>query len=148
MSVLVVGSIAIDTVETPFGKADQVLGGSASYFSLAASNFTDVHIVASVGRDFPDEHMATLNSRGINTKGLVKEDGMTFKWAGKYGYDLGDPDTLDTQLNVLERFDPVLPEEYKSIENVFLANIDPSIQLKVLEQVKNPKIVALDTMNF
>lgn len=148
MSVLVVGSIALDTVETPFGKADMVLGGSASYFSLAASHFTDVNIVASVGQDFPAEHLQTLNSRGISTKGLVKEDGDTFKWSGKYGYDLGDPDTLDTQLNVLETFDPKLPEEYRSIDHVFLANIDPTIQLKVLEQVNSPKIVALDTMNF
>lgn len=148
MSVLVVGSIALDTVETPFGNAELVLGGSASYFSLAASTFTDVHVVAVVGEDFPQKHLDMFTSRGIDTGGLIKEKGETFRWQGKYGYDLGDPKTLDTRLNVFESFDPKLPEEYKNIDHVFLANIDPSIQLKVLDQVDSPKIVACDTMNF
>lgn len=148
MSVLVVGSIALDTVETPFGNADKVLGGSASYFSLAASTFTDVHVVAVVGEDFPKEHIDMFNSKDIDTSGLIVEKGETFRWQGKYGYDLGDPQTLDTRLNVFETFNPELPEEYKNIDNVFLANIDPSIQLKVLDQVNSPKVVACDTMNF
>lgn len=149
MSVLVVGSVALDTVETPFGKVENVLGGSASYFSIAASMFTDVHVVASVGDDFPEEHIDLLESKKVDLTGLVKEkDGKTFKWEGKYGYDLGDPDTLATHLNVLETFDPVIPDEYKDIDFVFLANIDPEVQLKVLEQVNSPKLVACDTMNF
>lgn len=149
MSVLVVGSVALDTVETPFGKVENVLGGSASYFSIAASMFTDVHVVASVGDDFPEEHIDLLKSKKVDLTGLVREkDGKTFKWEGKYGYDLGDPDTLATHLNVLETFDPVIPDEYKDIDFVFLANIDPEVQLKVLEQVNSPKLVACDTMNF
>lgn len=149
MSVLVVGSVALDTVETPFGKVENVLGGSASYFSIAASMFTDVHVVASVGSDFPDEHIDLLKSKNVDLTGLSREkDGQTFRWEGKYGYDLGDPDTLGTHLNVLETFDPVIPDEYKDIDFVFLANIDPEVQLKVLEQVNSPKLVACDTMNF
>lgn len=149
MSVLVVGSVALDTVETPFGKVENVLGGSAAYFSIAASMFTDVHIVASVGNDFPEEHIDLLKSKNVDVTGLNKvEDGETFRWEGKYGYDLGDPDTLGTHLNVLETFDPVIPDEYKDIDYVFLANIDPEVQLKVLEQVNSPKLVACDTMNF
>lgn len=149
MSVLVVGSVALDTVETPFGKVENVLGGSASYFSIAASMFTDVHVVASVGSDFPEEHIDLLKSKNVDLTGLSREkDGQTFRWEGKYGYDLGDPDTLGTHLNVLETFDPVIPDEYKDIDFVFLANIDPEVQLKVLEQVNSPKLVACDTMNF
>ncbi len=149
MSVLVVGSVALDTVETPFGKVENVLGGSAAYFSIAASMFTDVHVVASVGNDFPQEHIDLLKSKNVDVTGLTKvEDGQTFRWEGKYGYDLGDPDTLGTHLNVLETFDPVIPDEYKDIDYVFLANIDPEVQLKVLEQVNSPKLVACDTMNF
>ncbi|MGH7884787.1 MAG: sugar kinase, partial [Thermodesulfobacteriota bacterium] len=148
MSLLVVGSVALDSVQTPFGNANSVLGGSASYFSLAANIFTDVNIVAVVGEDFPEKHLEMFKMKGINTKGLVIQEGETFRWEGKYGYDLGDPETLATHLNVFEKFDPDIPEEYKYIDHVFLANIDPSIQLKVLDQVKSPKIVACDTMNF
>ncbi|NIP29088.1 MAG: sugar kinase [Candidatus Dadabacteria bacterium] len=148
MSVLVVGSVALDTIETPFGKADYVLGGSASYFSLSAINFTDVNVVAVIGEDFPSKHLELFDSKGINIDGLKKEQGNTFRWEGKYGYDLGDPDTLGTYLNVFETFNPELPDEYRRIDNVFLANIDPEIQLKVLDQVESPKIVACDTMNF
>jgi sugar/nucleoside kinase (ribokinase family) len=148
MKLLVVGSIALDSVETPFGKEENILGGSASYFSLAASMFTDVCAVAVVGRDFPEEHLDLFRSKGIALNGVKRENGETFRWEGKYGYDLGDPETLGTHLNVFENFKPVLPEEYRDIEYVFLANIDPELQLSVLNQVKNPKVVACDTMNY
>ncbi|HSC34034.1 MAG TPA: PfkB family carbohydrate kinase [Thermodesulfobacteriota bacterium] len=148
MKLLVVGSIALDSVETPFGKEENILGGSASYFSLAASMFTDVCAVAVVGRDFPEEHLDLFRSKGIALNGVKREIGETFRWEGKYGYDLGDPETLGTHLNVFENFKPVLPEEYTDIEYVFLANIDPELQLSVLNQVKSPKVVACDTMNY
>jgi len=148
MKLLVVGSIALDSVETPFGKEENILGGSASYFSLAASMFTDVCAVAVVGRDFPEEHLDLFRSKGIALNGVKRETGETFRWEGKYGYDLGDPETLGTHLNVFENFKPVLPEEYRDIEYVFLANIDPELQLSVLNQMKNPKVVACDTMNY
>ncbi len=148
MSVLVVGSMALDTVETPFGKVENVLGGSASYFSLAASNFTDVNVVAVVGNDFPKEHIEFLESHNINLDGVKREEGETFRWVGHYGYDLSEAKTLETHLNVFETFNPVLPEHYKDIDIVFLANIDPKIQYAVLQQVEKPKLVACDTMNF
>ena len=148
MKLLVVGSMALDSVETPFGKEDNVLGGSASYFSLAASMFTDVSIVAVVGQDFPEEHLELFRAKGINLKGVTRESGETFRWEGKYGYDLGDPETLGTHLNVFQDFNPVIPEEYSDTKFVFLANIDPELQLRVLKQVKNPKLVACDTMNY
>ena len=148
MKLLVVGSMALDTVETPFGKEENVLGGSASYFSLAASMFTDVCIVAVVGWDFPEEHLELFRSKGIDLKGVTRESGETFKWEGRYGYDLGDPETLGTYLNVFQDFNPVIPEEYRDTEFVFLANIDPELQLRVLKQVKKPKLVACDTMNY
>lgn len=148
MKLLVVGSIALDTVETPFGKEENILGGSASYFSLAASMFTDVCTVAVVGSDFPEEHLELFRSKGISLDGVTREAGQTFKWEGKYGYDLGDPETLGTHLNVFENFKPSIPENYRDIEYVFLANIDPELQLSVLNQMKNPKLVACDTMNY
>jgi sugar/nucleoside kinase (ribokinase family) len=148
MKLLVVGSIALDTVETPFGREENILGGSASYFSLAASMFTDVCAVAVVGNDFPEEHLDLFRSKGIALNGVKREDGQTFRWEGKYGYDLGDPETLGTHLNVFENFKPVLPEEYRDIEYIFLANIDPELQLSVLSQIKSPKLVACDTMNY
>jgi len=148
MSVLVVGSMALDSVETPFGKVENILGGSASYFSLAASNFTDVNVVAVVGNDFPEEHMQLLESHGIKLDGVKIEEGETFRWVGHYGYDLSEAETLETHLNVFETFNPVLPDHYKDINIVFLANIDPEIQFEVLQQVNNPKLVACDTMNF
>jgi hypothetical protein len=110
--------------------------------------FTDVCAVAVVGRDFPEEHLDLFRSKGIALNGVKRENGETFRWEGKYGYDLGDPETLGTHLNVFENFKPVLPEEYRNIEYVFLANIDPELQLSVLNQVKNPKVVACDTMNY
>lgn len=148
MSLLVVGSVAFDTVETPFGKVEQALGGSALYFSTSASYFTDVNLVAVVGDDFPPETTDFLASRGVDLDGLKRTEGETFRWKGKYGYDLNEAITLDTQLNVFGDFHPELPEDYRKSSHVFLANIDPELQLEVLEQVEDPEFVALDTMNF
>lgn len=148
MSIVVVGTVAIDTIETPFGRAEDVLGGSASYFSLAARNFTDVRVVSAVGEDFPSEHMELLGERDVDTEGIVVGEGGTFRWEGRYGYDMKDPETLSVALNALESFDPRLSEEQKDAEYVFLANIDPETQMRVLEQVRSPRVVACDTMNF
>jgi sugar/nucleoside kinase (ribokinase family) len=148
MSIVVVGTVAFDTVETPFGRGENVLGGSATYFSTSASFFTDVSLVAVVGEDFPDEHVRFLQSRDINTDGLQRIPGKTFHWTGKYGYDLNEAQTLDTQLNVLMEFKPDLPDSYRDAEYLFLANIDPDLQMEVLEQMHKPKLVACDTMNF
>ncbi len=148
MSVLVVGSIALDDVETPFGKREGILGGSASYFSIAASNFTEVKIVAVVGEDFPEDHLKMFESYKIDLQGVKKAPGKTFRWQGKYGYNLNEPITLGTYLNVFKTFEPVIPEDYSHEEYVFLANIDPELQLRVLDQVRSPKVVALDTMNY
>lgn len=148
MSIVVVGTVAFDTVETPFGRGENVLGGSATYFSTSASFFTDVSLVAVVGEDFPQEHVDFLASRDIDTAGLQRIPGKTFHWSGKYGFDLNEAQTLDTQLNVLTEFRPDLPESYRDAEYLFLANIDPDLQMEVLEQVRSPKLVACDTMNF
>ncbi|MDX2480152.1 MAG: PfkB family carbohydrate kinase [Desulfuromusa sp.] len=148
MSILVVGSVAFDSIKTPFGAADDVLGGSACYFATSASFFTEVNLVAVVGDDFPQEHVDFLQSRNIDLAGLQKSQGETFRWKGRYDYDLNEAHTLETHLNVFESFQPVLPENYRDAEYVFLANIDPELQLEVLQQVKNPKLVACDTMNF
>ena len=148
MSIVVVGSVALDSVKTPFGEVEEVLGGSATYFSTSASFFADVKLVAVVGEDFPDRHVKFLKSRSIDLSGLQQRPGKTFRWKGKYGYDLNEAITLDTKLNVFENFTPLIPEEYKNADYVFLANIDPELQSKVLSAVENPKLVALDTMNF
>jgi len=148
MGIVVVGTVAFDTVETPFGKGENVLGGSATYFSTSASFFTDVSLVAVVGEDFPAEHISFLNSRNINTDGLQRIPGKTFHWTGRYGDDLNEALTLDTQLNVLTEFRPDLPESCRDIDYLFLANIDPDLQMEVLNQVRRPKLVAADTMNF
>ena len=148
MSILVVGSVAFDSIETPFGQVDEVLGGSATYFSTSASFFTDVNLVAVVGEDFPDEHRQMLASRGVDLAGLQSAPGETFRWKGRYGFDLNEAHTLDTKLNVFESFKPEIPDSYKNSEFVFLANIDPELQLEVLQQVENPKLIACDTMNF
>lgn len=148
MSLLVVGSVAFDSVETPFGKVDEALGGSALFFSTSASYYTDVRLVAVIGTDFPDEPLEFLNSRGVDLEGLHRAEGETFRWKGKYGFDLNEAVTLDTQLNVFGDFHPKLPASYCDSDFVFLANIDPELQLEVLEQVKSPKFVACDTMNF
>ena len=148
MSILVVGSVAFDSIKTPFGVAEDVLGGSACYFSTAASFFTEVNLVAVVGNDFPQQHIDFLSSRNIDLAGLQKSPGETFRWKGRYDYNLNEAHTLETHLNVFESFRPVLPENYRDAEYVFLANIDPELQLEVLQQIKNPKLVACDTMNF
>ena len=148
MSILVVGSVAFDSIETPFGEVEEVLGGSACYFSTSASFFTDVSLVAVIGEDFPREHIDFLASRNIDLRGLQRSPGRTFRWKGRYEYDLNEAHTLDTQLNVFETFQPQLPETYRDAEFVFLANIDPELQLDVLEQVRKPRLVACDTMNF
>lgn len=148
MSVLVVGSVALDSVETPFGKMDDALGGSATFFSAAASQFTDVNVVAVVGDDFPHEQLDFLKNRKVNFDGLIKKPGKTFRWGGKYHLDMNHRETLFTHLNVFEDFDPELPDHYKETPYLFLANIQPELQLKVLQQMKRPQLVILDTMNF
>lgn len=148
MSIVVAGTVGIDTIETPFGRAEEVLGGSASYFSLAARNFTQVCVVSAVGDDFPSEHMRLLGRRGVDTGGIVTGEGGTFRWEGRYGYDMKDPETLSVEMNALESFDPRLSEEQKDADYVFLANTDPETQMKVLEQMRSPRVVACDTMNF
>lgn len=148
MSLLVVGTVALDSVKTPFGNVDNALGGSATYFSTSASYFTDVRLVAVIGRDFPKEHIQFLKSRSIDIRGLEVQDGETFRWKGEYGFDLNEAHTLATDLNVLATFKPVIVEDFKTTDVVFLANVDPEIQLDVLKQVKRPKLVACDTMNY
>ena len=148
MSVLVVGSVAFDSVETPFGVRENILGGSATYFSTSASFFTDVNLVAVIGDDFSQEHIDFLKSRNIDLRGLKREAGKTFHWKGRYGFDLNEAETLDTQLNVFQTFRPQIPAEYAAAEYLILANIDPELQLEVLDQVENPKVIACDTMNF
>lgn len=148
MNILVVGSVAFDSVETPFGKADNVLGGSATYFSTAASYFSDVKLVAVVGEDFPDEHIDFLKSKGVDVGGLKRAAGKTFRWQGRYDYDLNEAHTLATHLNVFEKFKPEIPSDHRKSPYVFLANIDPEIQWDALLQVEKPKFVACDTMNF
>jgi sugar/nucleoside kinase (ribokinase family) len=149
MTVLVIGSIALDTLETPFGKAEEQLGGAGSYFSLAASVLTPVQLVGVVGDDLPEQHLDTLRNHGVDLSGVQRvENGKTFRWKGKYEYDMNVAHTLDTQLNVFGEFQPNLPENYRETEFVYLANITPSLQLGVLDQVRTPKFVGLDSMNF
>jgi sugar/nucleoside kinase (ribokinase family) len=145
---LVVGSVALDTVKTPFGEATEALGGSATFFAAAASYFTSVDLIAVVGQDFPEEHLTFLKSRGINLAGLERRPGETFRWKGQYSYQLNEAQTLDTRLNVFETFRPKVAEALRSPSMLFLANIDPELQLDVLRQVRRPALVACDTMNF
>lgn len=147
---LIVGTVAFDAIETPFGKTDKILGGAATYIGLSASNFdVESAVVSVVGEDFPEEYIELLKKNNINIEGVeVVEGGKTFFWSGKYHNDLNTRDTLDTQLNVLADFKPVVPESYKDSEFVMLGNLHPLVQLSVLEQVNNPKLVVLDTMNF
>src|SRR5919106_730079 len=145
---LVVGSVALDTVRTPFGEVKEVLGGSATYFATAASYFTSVDLIAVVGKDFPEPHVKFLKSRNIDLTGLDRRDGDTFRWKGEYTYQLNEAHTLDTRLNVFETFRPQIPPAYRSPEMLFLGNIDPELQLDVLGQVKRPTLIACDTMNF
>jgi len=148
MALLVVGSIALDSVETPFGRREEVLGGSATYFSTAASFFGPVRLVATVGEDFPEAHVQFLAGRGVDLAGLERRPGRTFRWKGRYEFDLNQAHTLDTQLNVFADFRPRLPAAYADSKYVFLGNIDPDLQRQVLDQVKAPRFVAMDTMNF
>ncbi len=148
MSIVVVGSAALDSVETPHGKRDNSLGGSAIYFSLAASYFSPVQLVAVVGNDFPLADIEFLEDRGVSLEGLTVENGLTFRWGGRYHTNMNERDTLYTHLNVFEHFDPVLPASYRQTSSVFLANIQPSLQMKVLEQIADPSLVVMDTMNF
>ena len=148
MSILVVGSVAYDTVETPFGRAERVLGGSASFFAVAASFFVPVNLVGVVGRDFGEKQLAAFRGRGIDLEGLERMDGETFHWQGKYSYDLNSRETVCTELNVFEFFKPKIPVRYRQSEHVFLGNIDPVLQREVLDQVERPRLVACDTMNF
>lgn len=151
MSLICVGSVAFDAIETPFGKTDKIIGGAGTYISLSSSYFADeVKLVSVVGGDFPKETIKGFNARGIDTKGLqVKEDEKSFFWSGKYHNDLNSRDTLVTELNVLGDFDPILPDSYQNAEYLMLGNLSPDVQLKVIERLnERPKLIALDTMNF
>ncbi|NNM32984.1 MAG: sugar kinase, partial [Gemmatimonadetes bacterium] len=148
MAVLVVGSVALDTVETPFARAERVLGGSAVYFGAAASFFSDVRVVGVVGDDYPLDALASLERRGVDLTGVERTDGESFFWAGRYSYDLNSRETLETRLGVFADFAPVVPEAYRDSDVVFLGNIDPTLQLGVLEQIDRPRLVAADTMNY
>ena len=139
MSIMVVGSVAFDTLKTPEGEREEILGGSATYFSLAASYFTKVHMVAVVGDDFPQEHFDLLKRAGVDTSGVQVASGKTFRWSGSYLDDINDAKTLKTELNVFEQFRPKIPKDYQNDRYVFLANIDPLLQGDVLSQMKSPK---------
>ena len=150
MSILIVGSLAFDDIETPFGRSDDTLGGSSTYIALSSSYFCDeINLVGVVGSDFGKDHFRLLHESGIDTKGIqVKDTGKTFRWSGRYHYDMNTRDTLDTQLNVFADFDPHIPSQYRDSRYICLGNIDPELQIKVLDQIPNPDLVILDTMNF
>ncbi|MFT5289818.1 MAG: sugar/nucleoside kinase (ribokinase family) [Planctomycetota bacterium] len=148
MSLLVIGTLAFDTIETPYAKRDEALGGSATFFAQASSFFTPVNLVGVVGTDFPDEHLANLRTSGVDVGGVEIVEGKTFRWSGRYEADWNTRVTLDTQLNVFEHFDPKVPEDYRKSKYVFLANAAPSVQMRGLEQVEDPKLVVADTMNL
>jgi len=143
----VVGTVAFDSIETPFGSAERVLGGSASYFAVAASFFSPVKIVGVIGQDFPEEYLAIFSGRGVDLEGLRREKGETFHWRGRYHEDLNVRDTVELHLNVLSGFVPHLPESYRDAEYVFLGNIDPDMQMEVLRQLRRMRLVACDTMD-
>ena len=148
MSIVVVGSVAFDSLKTPYGERPKILGGAATHFSLAASYFTDVRVVAVVGEDFTAEEEAVLSRRGVDTRGIQHAKGKTFFWAGEYGENVNEARTLDTQLNVFEKFDPQIPPEYMDSQYLFLANIHPALQVRVRDSMKGVKLVGGDTMNF
>ena len=151
MNILVVGTVAFDAIETPFGKTDKIVGGAATYICLSSSFFTNkTNLISVVGEDFPDSAIQMLKNKSVNTKGLqIKKGEKTFFWSGKYHDDMNTRDTLDTQLNVLENFNPIVPKEFKESEFLMLGNLMPSVQKKVLSQMtKKPKLIVLDTMNF
>ena len=148
MSLLVVGSVALDSVETPFGKADEVLGGSATFFSASASNLVPVQVVGVVGSDYPVDKLEPLKKRGVDFAGLERAEGSSFRWRGRYRHDLNSAETLETHLGVFSNFHPKIPAQFRKAPFVFLGNIDPRLQLEVLTQIEKPKLVACDTMNF
>lgn len=151
MSLVIVGTVAFDAIETPFGKTDKIVGGAATFISLAASYFNKNNkLISVIGDDYDMQMLEKLKSKGIDLEGLqIKKGEKSFFWSGKYHYDLNSRDTLDTQLNVLANFDPVVPESYQDCEYLMLGNLDPNVQMKVIKQLKNrPKLVVLDTMNF
>lgn len=147
MNLVALGTIALDSIETPFGKKDEILGGSTVFFSLAARFFSECGIIGVVGKDFPEEHLAFLKDKGIDTKGVEKTAGKTFRWSGTYEYDMNSAQTIATELNVLVDFKPKIPGEYEECKYLFLANTDPDLQLEVLDKVK-PEVSICDTMNF
>ena len=144
---VIIGTIALDSLETPFGKVQNVLGGSASYASIAASFFSKPGVLSIVGKDFPCEHIKFLNKRGIDTKGIALGE-KTFRWQGFYEFDMNEAKTLKTELNALESYKVNIPEEYKDAKYVFLANIDPELQLDVINSIRKPELIVMDTMNF
>ena len=148
MSILVVGSVAFDTLKTPYGERQKILGGAATYFSLSASYFTDVRVVAVVGEDFLPANEAVMNQRGVDTRGIQHVAGTTFHWTGEYGENINEAKTLNTELNVFERFEPQIPAEYGDTDFLFLANIDPVLQTRVRDAMPNVKLVGGDTMNY
>lgn len=151
MSLLVVGTVAFDAIETPFGKTDKILGGAATYISLAAKNFVPkVNVISAIGEDFPTEYLRMLENYGIHTKGIqMKRGEKTFFWSGKYHFDMNSRDDVDTQINVFENFDPIVPEEYQNCDFLMLGSLLPSTQKQVLERMwKRPKLVMMDTMGF
>lgn len=151
MSLIVVGSMAFDSIETPFGKSDRIVGGAATYIALSASNFTrPIKQISVVGGDFPKEELDDLKSRGVELEGVqIKKNEKSFFWSGRYHLDMNTRDTLETQLNVLGTFQPVVPESYQGAEFLMLGNLSPAVQLSAIEQLKQkPKLIALDTMNF
>ena len=148
MTVLVVGSVALDSVETPFGKAADVLGGSGTFFSASASHLSPVQLVGVVGSDYPIEKLEPLAKRGVDLAGLERAEGNSFRWRGRYRHDLNSAETLETHLGVFSNFRPKIPPQFRNAPFVFLANIDPRLQIEVLSQVERPKLVACDTMNF
>src|SRR5688500_19305392 len=147
MSVLVVGSVALDSVETPFGRADNVLGGSGTFFSASASHFTPVQLVGVVGADYPFHELEPLRARGVDLSGVERAEGTSFRWRGRYRHDLNSAETIETHLGVFSHFRPKIPEKFRRAPFVFLANIDPRLQLDVLSQVERPRLVACDTLN-
>jgi sugar/nucleoside kinase (ribokinase family) len=151
MKIVSVGTVAFDAIETPFGKTDKIVGGACTYISLSAAYFNNSpHLISVVGEDFPNETIALFKERGINTEGLqIKNGERTFFWSGKYHQDMNTRDTLDTQLNVLESFDPIVPNSYQDCDILMLGNLTPSVQMKVIKQMETrPKLIVLDTMNF
>ena len=148
MSIVAVGSIAFDTIKTPFGEVTDIVGGSLTYFALAASFFTDVNLVAVVGEDFGEEQLKLFRDRRVDLQGLARAKGKTFRWGGEYSYNLNSRETLFTELNVFERFQPSLPDSYRQADILFLGNMHPTLQLSVLDQVTSKRIVGMDSMNL